>query len=107
MLSRKTIPFVYKYPIMTFYVTFIYVIFRLFRQGLVPQTNTIQIVDSPDPSKILELIETINMYRNLKKYKQEEELYFLLIDIMRSPLLFKEITGSSLKKAKGEKEKQD
>lgn len=29
--------------------------------------------------------------------KEEEKLYFLLIDIMRSPHIFKEISGSSIK----------
>jgi hypothetical protein len=29
--------------------------------------------------------------------KEEEKLFFLLIDIMRSPHIFKEISGSSIK----------
>jgi len=46
------------------------------------------------------LCETINVYRLKENYTKEEELYFLLIDIMRSPEQLKMITGSSLKTKK-------
>jgi hypothetical protein len=35
-----------------------------------------------------------------EKLKEEEELYFLLIDIMRSPVIFKAICGDSIKASK-------
>lgn len=97
VLSKKALPPILNIKVTTFYISIVYLIFKLFRGGVVPFTTSIQIIDSVDPSKILTLIDTINMCSKLGKYKQEEELYFLLIDIMRSPELFKEITQSSLK----------
>lgn len=40
----------------------------------------------------------IFIYRVQRKLVEEEELYFILIDIMRSPEMIKSLTGSSLKK---------
>jgi len=38
--------------------------------------------------------------RQQKKLKEEEELYFVLLDYLRSPEAMKSITGGSLKTAK-------
>lgn len=43
------------------------------------------------------LCETIHLYRLKQMLHEEEELYFLLIDIMRSPQIFKAICGDSIK----------
>jgi hypothetical protein len=76
---------------------FVYAIAKLFRSGFVPITDQIVITDAKDPTQILLLCETIHLYRLKQMLKEEEKLYFLLMDIMRSPHIFKEITGSSIK----------
>ena len=75
----------------------IYAVAKLFRSGFVPITDQIVITDARDPTQILLLCETIHLYRLKQMLKEEEKLFFLLLDIMRSPHIFKEITGSSIK----------
>ena len=85
---------------MTFYITIIYALAKLFRSGFVPITASIYINDAPHPDDILMLCETIVLFRLKEKLKEEEELFFLLIDIMRSPQVFKAICGDSIKTSK-------
>jgi hypothetical protein len=80
-----------------FYAVLVYTVAKLFRTGFVPFTDQIVITDAKDPTQILLLCEIIHLYRLKQMLKQEEKLFFLLIDIMRSPHIFKEITGSSIK----------
>jgi hypothetical protein len=58
---------------------------KLFRVGLVPVTASIYINDAPNPDDLLMLCETIILYRLKERLVEEEELFFLLVDIMRSP----------------------
>lgn len=44
------------------------------------------------------ICQCIYIYRVQKNLRNEEELYMILIDIMRSPETLKSITGTSLKK---------
>ena len=97
VISRKSLPSFLTYPLMTFYVSIVYVLSKLFRASLVPITAAMFIDDSPDPDDVLMLIETINLYRLKDQMVQEEELFFLLKDIMRSPQFFKAITGDTIK----------
>ena len=48
------------------------------------------------PNKLLSLCEGIRIARIKKDYLQEEQLYYVLIDLMRSPEMIKNITKSSL-----------
>lgn len=64
---------------------------------MVPITAAILINDSPFPEDILMLCETIKLYRLKGRLDDEEELFFLLIDIMRSPQVLKAICGDSTK----------
>lgn len=85
---------------MTFYITIIYALAKLFRASFVPITASIYVNDAPNPDDLLMLCETIILYRLKEKLKEEEELFFLLIDIMRSPQVFKAICGDSIKTSK-------
>ena len=67
------------------------------RSSLLGQTSAIPITDAKDPIDILMLCETIHLCRLKQMLKKEEELYFLLIDIMRSPVILKAICGDSMK----------
>ena len=72
MLSRKTLPSYINYPLLTFYISIIYVIAKLFRTGMVPITAAIFINDAPLPDDLLMLCDTITLYR-LKNNLIEEE----------------------------------
>lgn len=97
VFSRKTLPSIINFPLVTFYISIIYVIAKLFRTGLVPISAAIFINDAPFPEDILMLCETIILYRLKGRLDDEEELFFLLIDIMRSPQVLKAICGDSTK----------
>ena len=97
IMSRRTLPSYLNLPLVTFYISIIYVIAKLFRTGLVPITAAIFVNDAPDPDQILMLCETITLLRMKEKFVEEEELFFLLLDIMRSPQVLKAISGDSIK----------
>ena len=63
----------------------------------------IYISDSPDTENLLSLVETIYMYRSQKNFEEEEKLYFFLIDIMRQPMIYAQLTGSCMDKKKDDK----
>ena len=100
MISRKSLPSFLTYPLLTFYVSIIYVLAKVFRMGLVPITWATYINDAPDPDDVLMLCETINLYRLKEKLVEEEELFFLLKDILRSPEFLKAITGDTIRTLK-------
>ena len=97
IVSKRALPSFLTYPLLTFYISIIYVIAKLFRAGVVPITASIFINDAPNPDDILMLCETIILYRLKEMLAEEEELFFLLVDIMRSPQVFKAICGDSIK----------
>jgi hypothetical protein len=55
------------------------------------------IYEASHPEVLITLIETCYLARHEENLKLEEETYRMLIDIMRSPELFKTLTGSNLK----------
>ena len=77
------------YSLISFYIVIIYTISKLIRLGFVPVTSAIFINDAPNPDDLLDLCEIIHLFRMKEMFYEEEELYFLLIDIMRSPEIFK------------------
>ena len=62
-----------------------------------PNIAEFSILDAPHPDDIMMLCETIHLYRLKQMLVEEEELYFLLIDIMRSPQVLKAICGETKK----------
>lgn len=78
------------------------------KSGLLAPTEKIFITDMPKPDKLILLCEGILISRLEENLDREEELYYVLIDIVRSPEVLKMITGSSLKPPNPNlKEKQD
>ena len=80
-----------------FYTAIVYAVFKILRFMIVPRTSHIPIADARDPDDLLNLCDTIKRYRMKGQLKKEEELYFLLIDIMRSPQVVKAICKDSIK----------
>ena len=88
----------YSGNVIVFYGAVIYVIASLFRSLFVPNTWEIFIKDAPFTEDILKICQSIHVYRVQRDLVKEEELYHILIDIMRSPEMVKSLCGSSLKK---------
>lgn len=88
----------YASTILVFYITIVYLAFTVLRASLVPNCNDLYIEEAPYTQDLLMVCTAIFIYRFKGKLKEEEELYYMLIDIMRSPEMIKSLTGSSLKK---------
>ena len=106
VVSMKELFGIYNYSLTAIYITFIYAIFKLIRSTFVPSSNRIPIEECKDPTFILMLCETIQLYRLKQMLPEEEELYFLLIDIMRSPDFLKKLSGDSIKSIKNKNQAQ-
>ena len=82
--------------VITFYVSFILVIGRVISGAFLGQAERIMYAEMVNPGKLFSVCEGIKISRIKKDFLQEEKLYYLLIDFMRSPEMFKNLTMSSL-----------
>ena len=82
--------------VITFYVSFILVLGQVIRGAFLGQAERIMYAEMVNPGKLFSVCEGIKISRIKKDFLQEEKLYYLLIDFMRSPEMFKNITMSSL-----------
>jgi hypothetical protein len=80
-----------------FYLGTALTIGTMFRVIVMYKMDRIFIVDAKDPDKIRNLITAIFRQRLEGNLKREEELFYLLFEILRNPQLFTHLTGSSLK----------
>ena len=85
------------YSIISFYVTFILVAGKYIADFLSSEPEKIMYTDLPHPELIVELCEGITISRYNHNFKEEESLYTILIELMRSPDYLKKLTQSSLK----------
>jgi hypothetical protein len=83
--------------IFAFYVGTVMTIGALFRTIVLYKADRIFIVDARNPERIRALIAAIYRQRHEQNLKREEELYYLLFEILRNPQLFTHLTGTSLK----------
>ena len=84
------------YDVLTFYVTFVIVAGQVIRSIFLGNAERIMYLQMVNPNRLLSLCEGIKISRIKNDYLQEEKLYYLLIDLMRSPEIIKNITQSSL-----------
>jgi len=87
---------------MAFYIVVVLGVGKVVRSGLAARSEQIFIKDMPKPDSLLLICEGILISRLENNLEREEQLYFVLIDIMRSPEILKMITSSSLKKGKNQ-----
>lgn len=80
-----------------FYLGTALTIGTMFRVLVMYKTDRIFITDARNPDKIRNLITAIFRQRLEGNLKREEELFFLLFEILRNPQLFSHLTESSLK----------
>ena len=84
------------YSVITFYVSFVLLAGTYIRDFLANEPEKIMLEELPHPKKIVELCEGIKIARYSYDFKNEEYLYTILIELMRSPDYLKLITDSSL-----------
>ena len=81
---------------MSFYISIILVIANYFRFLFQGSVHNIIISDIPYPDPILALCNAIYAERRSRNLRREEELFYILIDILRSPDTLKKLTGDYL-----------
>ena len=84
------------YDVLTFYVTFVIVAGRVIRAIFLGNAERIMYIQMVNPNRLFALCEGIKISRIRNDFLQEEKLYYLLIDLMRSPEIIKNMTQSSL-----------
>ena len=84
------------YDVITFYISFIFVSGQLIRAIFMGQAERVIYLEMVNPNRLFSVCEGIKISRIRKNYLQEEKLYYLLIDMMRSPEIIKNLTQSSL-----------
>jgi len=82
------------------------VVGSLVRSAIKGEAERIVFTEMPEPKKILNLCEGIKINRYRCEFEREEQLYYVLIDLMRSPEILKIITKSSIKFLLEKKDKE-
>ena len=84
------------YSVLTFYISFVLLAGTYIREYLQSEPVTIMFDEMPHPKKIVDLCEGVKIARYGYDFKNEEFLYTILIELLRSPDYLKLITDSSL-----------
>ena len=84
------------YSVITFYITFVLLVGSYVRDYLSSDPEAITLEEMPHPKKIVDLCEGIKIARYGYDFRNEEYLYTILIELMRSPDYLKILTDSSL-----------
>ena len=84
------------YDVLTFYITFVIVAGKVIRAIFLGNAERIMYIQMVNPNRLLSLCEGIKISRIRNDFLQEEKLYYLLIDLLRSPEIIKNMTQSSL-----------
>ena len=82
--------------ILTFYVSFVLLVGTYIRNFFAGQPEKIMLTEMPHSEKIINLCEGIKVSRNSFDFEQEEKLYYILIELMRSPDYLRTLTHSSI-----------
>lgn len=83
------------YSVLTFYVSFVLLAGTYVRNFFSGQPTKITLTELPNPEAIINLCEGVQVSRYSFDYEQEEKLYYILIELMRSPDYLKILTESS------------
>lgn len=100
-ISEKFSPMTFNFSVITFYISVVGLAGRLLRYFLAGPSNLIM-TEMPNPEPIINLSNGIYLSRMTGDLLREEELYYELVDIIRSPEMLKLITGRSSIKEKQE-----
>ena len=94
--SDKYTQAIFGYSVMSFYISIILVIANYFRFLFQGSAHQIILSDIPNPDPVLVLCNTVYASRRERDLKREEQLFWVLIDILRSPDTLKTVTGDYL-----------
>jgi hypothetical protein len=92
------------YSVITFYVSLILLAGTYVRNFFSGEAEKIKLTELPNPESLLNLCEGIQVSRYSFDYEQEEKLYYILMELMRSPDYLKILTESSIEQFKKRKE---
>ena len=88
------------YSVLTFYITFVLLAGTYIRNFLSSEPEKIILGEMPHAQEIINLCEGVKIARYGYDFKNEEYLYTVLIELMRSPDYLKMLTSSSLQQFK-------
>ena len=90
--------------ILTFYVSFVLLVGTYVRNFFAGQPEKIMLTEMPHSEEIINLCEGIKVSRYSFDFEQEEKLYYILIELMRSPDYLRTLTQSSTEQFKQRQE---
>ena len=93
------------YSVITFYVTFVLLAGNYVRNFFTGAPEKIMLTELPDPRQLVNLCEGIKTCRYSFELEKEEQLYYVLIEFIRSPEYLRMITKSSVKMFKERKKR--
>ena len=96
IVSDKYSKAIFGYSVMGFYISIILVAANYFRFIFQGSANTIWLTEIPVADPVLTICEAIYLSRVEKDLLQEDNLYWTLIDLVRSPDTVKLLTGNYL-----------
>ena len=84
------------YSVLTFYVSFILLAGNYVRNFFSGEAERINLTELPHSKALINLCEGVHVSRYSFDYEQEEKLYYILMELMRSPDYLKILTKSSI-----------
>lgn len=82
---------------LTFYTGFLVLLQPSIRTIFLFNTFKAKVYEVVDPDAVIRLVEACYIYRHECDLVAEEEVYRMIIEILRSPELYKAVSGTSLK----------
>jgi hypothetical protein len=92
------------YSVITFYVSFVLLAGNYVRNFFTGAPEKIMLTELPDPRQLVNLCEGIKTSRYSFELEKEEQLYYVLIEFVRSPEYLRMITKSSVRMFKERKQ---
>ena len=96
VFSDKVSSSISGYSVITFYVSFILLLGNYIRNFFAGVPQKICLTELPNPESIINLCEGVLVSRYSFDYEQEEKLYYILMELMRSPDYLRLLTESSI-----------
>ena len=90
--------------ILTFYVSFVLLAGTYIRNFFAGKPEKIILTEMPHVEEIITLCEGVRLARYMYDFEEEEKLYYILIELMRSPDYLRTLTKSSTEQFKERKE---
>ena len=89
--------FLADYSPLAFYLTVTLAFSSVFSSIFRVWTYQGRVVEIAKPRAIIKLIECVHLHRHEENLKAEEECYYLLVEIVRSPELVRAMSGSRVR----------